>query len=524
MNKSEKIILHLLLFLFCPAANAQVDSEENLKAFMEESIEFERYVFHPGDFPEFKWHNETAVQNQIGEVQLKADYFDKDFRKVTLAENPGRYGALIEGVTSSGFIVRRYVTLFCSEAEFDDYSKNVPVRINKIKEYNIPDKNWDTYFENEGRFSFGAMKFFPQQNADAAVFLAGLSEMDTAYSYESPRIKDRQWWITFKQKLERISLSAIKDPGVMNNISLNEDKSYDLEKINAVRNICLEWTEKGGSPNVTLILHKGKIVFHEAFGSDEEGKPVTKDSKMWMASITKLLTGLVMMQFVDQGLVELDAPVGRYLPEIKDKRISVRDLFTHTTGLQFAGEWASDWNHALENQAAHLLSSIELNKTFSYNRVGYALAGKIMERLTGRTMPYLFYKYIFYPLNMTSAYSENTYGGLYCTAYDLALLGEVLLHKGSFKNISLFSEKSFEKMLPVNMPGSKEKRGIGTSNMGDCGLSDSAFGHSAGSGSVFRIDPKNDLVIISARNTPGKFHSKYECSLIEKCLSLIENH
>jgi CubicO group peptidase (beta-lactamase class C family) len=301
---------------------------------------------------------------------------------------------------------------------------------------------------------------------------------------------------------------------------------YDPVQIEKLRSVCRQWAEKGGIPFVATIVHKGKIIFHEAFGIDENGAPETTGDRKWMASITKLFSGVLMMQFVDQHIIDLDAPVSRYLPELSGKGIdelTVRHLFTHTTGLDFAGEWASDWNQALENQVAQVLPVVEIGKSFSYNRVGYAVAGKIMERLTGTAVPYLFRDFIFSPLGMTTAFSDNTYGGLFCSTNDLARFGQMLLNKGIYNNKRLFSEESFTKMLPRPLFIGDRQWGVGTSPMGGHGLSDEAFGHGAASGSIFRIDPKNDLIIIAARNTPGKGYEEFANQFIEQCTTLIRN-
>jgi CubicO group peptidase (beta-lactamase class C family) len=303
--------------------------------------------------------------------------------------------------------------------------------------------------------------------------------------------------------------------------------NYNEEKINDLREMCNNWAEEGKTAHVTLIVREGKFIFHEAFGVDESGKSVTKDAKMWMASITKLLTGVLMMQFVDQGIIDLDAPVRRYLLELNDSRIdklTVRHLFNHTSGLHFAGEWASDWNYSLENQIAHVLPSVEVGEKFSYHRAGYALAGKIMERITGRAVPYLFQDYIFSPLGMKTAYSDNTYGGLYCTAEDLAKLGQMLLNRGIYNGFRLFSEQSYYEMLPKKLDIGDRSWGIGTSRKNGHGLSELAFGHDAASGTMFCIDPKSDLIIISARNKPGKMYDEFEKVFIKSCTVLVENH
>lgn len=507
-------------------------NKKRIRAFMNEEIECSQYVFPRGEFPVFYWKNEIQVENEMGKFPLKVTYYNAEFEEVRLAEKPGRYGAVIEGTASSGFTVKRYVTLFCTDTEFDDYSMNVPVRFNSLSSYGIAKEKWDEYLKREERFSFGSMKMLPLNSADAAVFLAGLNDISgDANQYETPRIKDRQWWITLKNKLEGrkynpAELSAPKSEN--SNLTFPLDNSpvnsseYESAKIESLRVVCRQWAEKSSAGHVVLIMHKGKIIFNEAFGNDEEGQPLNLDSRIWMASITKSLTGTLMMQFADQGIIDLDRPLSDYLPEIKgNNKLTVRHLFNHTSGLHIAGEWASDWNYALDNQVSQILPVLETDKKFEYHRAGYALAGKLMERLTGKALPYLFNQYIFAPLGMKSAYSDNSYGGLYCTARDLARFGQFLLNRGTFNGIRFFSEETFKKMLPQKLVTGNEW-GIGISPMNKYGLSPSAFGHGAASGSVFRVDPENDLIIISARNKPGKFYKEFEKSFIESCIKLIK--
>lgn len=511
-------------------------NKKRIRSFMEEELEADKYVFPVGDFPTFHWKNEIMVENEIGKFPLEVSYYDKNFHQVMKADKPGRYGAVIEGTTPSGFIIKRYITLFCSDAEFDDYSKNVPITINKLRDYEIDDQKWEKYLINEERYSFGSLKYFPQHDADAAVFLAGLNDLDSSRTFfNTPRIKDRQWWLKCKEILDGdinhknpllLPKTLVNDSSVLLNDKVSSTIQYDSGKIDKIRKTCQQWAEYSGVPNVTLIVHNGKIIFYEAFGKDESGKGINRNSNLWMASITKLLTGVLMMQFVDQGLIDLDAPVGHYLPEfngVGNNKLTLRHLFTHISGLQFAGEWASDWNYSLENQVAQVLPTVHIGETFAYHRVGYALSGKVMERLTGYTIPELFYNYIFKPLGMKSAYAENTYGGLYCSSIDLARLGQMLLNKGTYNGHRFFSERTFEEMLPKKLAISDRSWGIGTSSMAGHGLSDLAFGHGAASGSVFRIDPENNLIIISARNKPGKSFEKFENELIENCSALINN-
>lgn len=510
---------------------------KRIRAFMDEEIIANKYVFYPGDFPKLHWENEIMVENELGKFPLTATYYNDAFQKVTSADAPGRYGAIIEGVTPAGAIIKRYVTLYCTKVRFDEYSNTVPLKINKLRDYGISDIAWDRYEKNDERFSFGSMKYFPVHDPHAAIFLAGLRDLDSANdAFDTPRIADRQWWITLKRNL--YAKSSLPNPltlpqkingaaSTLLNDTLVVSTGYESDKIEKLRTICRTWGEKGGVPHVTVVVHKGKIIFYDAFGQNDDGTAAAKNSPMWMASITKLLTGVLMMEFVDQGIIDLDAPIGRYLSEldgIADNKLTIRHLLTHTSGLYFAGEWASDWDNALENQIAHVLPTVDVGGSFAYNRVGYAITAKIMERITGRAVPYLFRDYVFAPLNMKSAFSDNTYGGLYCSALDLAHLGQMLLNRGTYNGYSLFSSQSFEKMLPRKLPIGDRRWGIGTSPVEGNGLSASAFGHGAASGAVFCIDPGNDLIIISARNKVGKYHDEFENQLIESCSELVRNH
>jgi CubicO group peptidase (beta-lactamase class C family) len=236
----------------------------------------------------------------------------------------------------------------------------------------------------------------------------------------------------------------------------------------------------------------------------------------WMASITKCLTGVLVMQFVDRGLVDLDAPIDRYLPELSGSSpcpLTLRLLLTHTSGLSWAGEWASDWNPSMENQIAQALPLLRPGREFKYHRAGYALTAKILERISGETVPRLFERMIFSPLGMTSSFADNTYGGLYAPAIDLAKLGDMLLNRGRYGNYELLSEKAWRALLPAPLPltagGSEQRWGIGTSPFVRDGLSGEAFGHSAASGAIFRVDPTRELVIVVGLDQTGPDENQY---------------
>ena len=81
------------------------------------------------------------------------------------------------------------------------------------------------------------------------------------------------------------------------------------------------------------ILEDGELLWTQGFGfADVERRlPATPDTVYQIASVTKTLTAILALQLVEQGKLDLDAPVSRYVPEIKDDRIQIKHLLSHTS-------------------------------------------------------------------------------------------------------------------------------------------------------------------------------------------------
>ena len=88
---------------------------------------------------------------------------------------------------------------------------------------------------------------------------------------------------------------------------------------------------------VILVARRGKILLHEALGYSDikRQKPLKTDTLFRMASNSKALTAAGILILVDDGVVDLDAPVGTYLPAFANEQwqaVNVRHLLTHTSG------------------------------------------------------------------------------------------------------------------------------------------------------------------------------------------------
>lgn len=129
--------------------------------------------------------------------------------------------------------------------------------------------------------------------------------------------------------------------------------------------------------------------------STRTGQPVTPDALFQIGSITKVWTATVAMSLVDEGLLDLDQPVVEVLPELRladpdvTKQVTVRHLLTHTSGID--GDVFTDTGRGddcLERYVDVLGEAGQnhpLGATWSYCNSGFALLGRVIEKVTGLT-------------------------------------------------------------------------------------------------------------------------------------------
>ncbi|WP_330299304.1 serine hydrolase domain-containing protein [Streptomyces sp. NBC_00503] len=146
--------------------------------------------------------------------------------------------------------------------------------------------------------------------------------------------------------------------------------------------------------------------------SVENPLPVDQDTLFVLGSVTKSFTATALMRLVAEGRVELDAPVRRYVPELvlPDGRaaaeITVLQLLNHTAGLDWRmGVDTGEGDDALAAYVAKM-SEVALiappGARASYSQVGYNLAGRIIESVTGRTYETAVASLLFEPLGLSN--------------------------------------------------------------------------------------------------------------------------
>lgn len=143
------------------------------------------------------------------------------------------------------------------------------------------------------------------------------------------------------------------------------------------------------------VVKEGKIVLSKSFGT------VTNKTVFPIYSCTKAFTGVAIMQLVEEGKVELAAPVSRYLDGLPPvwQGITIRQLLTHVSGLPDILNLLDRVTYGLprdtnEEQIWTRLKSMPVSsppgERFSYSQTNYYLLGKIIEKQTGKPFTQVF--------------------------------------------------------------------------------------------------------------------------------------
>jgi CubicO group peptidase (beta-lactamase class C family) len=164
---------------------------------------------------------------------------------------------------------------------------------------------------------------------------------------------------------------------------------------------------------VVLVVKDGAILFAKGYGySDVEKKtPVTVDATLFRpGSISKLFTWTAVMQLVEQGKLDLDHDINEYLdfkiPAKFGKPITLRNIMTHTPGFEEQIKDLITEDTTPSTLRQHLVSHIPERifppgTTPAYSNYGAALAGYIVERVSGRPFNDYVQENIFKPLGMS---------------------------------------------------------------------------------------------------------------------------
>lgn len=260
-----------------------------------------------------------------------------------------------------------------------------------------------------------------------------------------------------------------------------------------VDRIFRRYSTTGGS---VVIAREGEIVYARDYGYKSLGRrlPVDENTLFRVASVTKLVSGIGLMQLMEQGKLELDGDIGEVFgypirnPRFPETPLTLRHLMSHTASISSSNGFAVGGRTVqgtLGMQAAK--NSWFLNREpgtrYQYSNFGAGVAGAMMEAAAGQSANAYMLEHVFGPLQITAAYAasliatpddlshqyqngqlhrsaqsflrngyEDTadperhistiYGGLWINSRDLARLGIALCGNGTVDGVRLLREES----------------------------------------------------------------------------------
>ncbi|HLQ45441.1 MAG TPA: serine hydrolase domain-containing protein, partial [Planctomycetaceae bacterium] len=176
---------------------------------------------------------------------------------------------------------------------------------------------------------------------------------------------------------------------------------------------------------VTVVASKDKVLSLEAVGYADiaANKPMRTDCLFWIASMSKPITGTALMILVDEGKVNVDDPVEKYLPEFKGQMViaeqdenhmllkkpaqpmTVKHVLSHTSGLRFSSPLEKPTLDMLSLRDAvrsHALQPLqwEPGSKYQYSNAGINTAARIIEVVSGMSYEDFMQQRLFDPLGM----------------------------------------------------------------------------------------------------------------------------
>jgi len=212
-----------------------------------------------------------------------------------------------------------------------------------------------------------------------------------------------------------IILLLIQAPGAS---SQNTNTQLNINAVDAYIANKMRWPRIPGM--AVAIVKDDRIAYLKGYGeADPSGRPVTPQTPFILGSVTKAFTALAVMQLVEAGKVELDAPVQKYIPWFRtadaaaSAQITVRQLLYQTSGLPMLREpqLLTDQDAgALERTVrsfAHAHLDHPPGQTFAYSNANYDTAGLIVQMVSGMSYEEYVKQHIFAPLDMKNSFASQ---------------------------------------------------------------------------------------------------------------------
>ncbi len=284
----------------------------------------------------------------------------------------------------------------------------------------------------------------------------------------------------------------------------------------------------------------------------EEQIDATPDTVYDLASLSKLFTSLLVVQQLERGRIELEAPAARYVPEFAGggkQDVTIRHLLTHTSGMP---AWIALYRQPDREAMLRALWAVEPTDppgtVYRYSDLSLITLQLVLERVTGKPLDALLAEELTGPLELTrtrynppadwrpriaatevsrppwagldrglvwgEVHDENAYAmggvaghaGVFSCAWDLAVLARTLLNGGEYGGVRILSERSVELLFSdfnTDFPGDSHGLGFELNQhwyMGAMATPRTA-GHTGFTGTCIVLDPTTDSFLVLLGNS-----------------------
>jgi len=172
------------------------------------------------------------------------------------------------------------------------------------------------------------------------------------------------------------------------------------------------------TPGLSIAIgHKGNTEVSSFGYADLKTKlKIKQDSQFRVASMSKMFTAVALMQLQEQKLLSIDDLVSQHIPWFKDKKIAIRDIMSHGSGIFRDGDtdfWQTGkFPRDLKKSTKAITKIFKPRKTFKYSNYGYAVLGEVIERVSGKTYTEYTTENIIKPLGLKNTHPDLPRGGL----------------------------------------------------------------------------------------------------------------
>jgi CubicO group peptidase (beta-lactamase class C family) len=177
-----------------------------------------------------------------------------------------------------------------------------------------------------------------------------------------------------------------------------------------------------------LVMRDGRVLarHHVGYADRNAGRPVDERTIFHYGSITKTLNAIAVLQLRDRGLLDLDDPVTRWVPELRAVHdpygspddVTLRMLLTHTAGFQ-GSTWPWDrgepWEPFEPTEWSQLVAMMPYQRLlftpgsrYSYSNPGVLYLARVVERIAGEPWVAYVQKNLFAPLGLSRSYFGTT--------------------------------------------------------------------------------------------------------------------